>query len=237
MSMFGDSVPGLRTDRTYDPREFLVSGSTTPVELIPAGRTINASNSRDPGNSPDVQSLRPGLIMGKITANAAYGPSFFGLTTVAVAIGNAAITTSSAAATEIFRRQGGSTGTLGLVGAATTAGTVTSTTVTLTAINTTTGVLSIAPTASVAYVVGSFIAPVDGSQTPLCVLNNYRRVTDVDGNNIDSKGDLLVIGGFVDIAQLIPTPPTANTTQVAWLKGQLNSPTTGPGNFKFLDNF
>jgi hypothetical protein len=42
--------------------------------VLPGGRIINGTKSRDPGNGTTPQYLRAGLIMGKVTSGGLYAP-------------------------------------------------------------------------------------------------------------------------------------------------------------------
>ncbi len=97
---------------------------------------IDGTKSRDPGNTDDIDRLRPGLLMGKITTGGKWAPSVFGVTTNAEAQGSTQIETTAAAVTEIVRRIG-STGTLKVTGPPSAAGTVRTLTATYSAASST----------------------------------------------------------------------------------------------------
>ena len=82
---------------------------------------------------------------------------------------------------------------------------------------------------------GSIIAINDGRYTPRGILDtDYPvKVTNIDGDSVDQALPRMLIGGFVDIDQIVNYPATANTTLVTWLKTQLE--TYGP--WLFTDNF
>jgi hypothetical protein len=204
--------------------------------VLAQGRVIAGSVSRDPTNTAYVDTLQPGLVMGIVTATGKYAPSILGLTTVAYADNDLTLTVAPATAVEIARRIGATSGTVNIVGAPTVGGTVVSVAVNYTGINTTTGVLTV-PDLNAAFVVGSFIVPNDGSQTPLAFIDDGSgiKVTDFLGNNLDVEQPAMLVGGQIDTSQIINLPPSANTTQLAWLKGQLNS-VNGSG-FYFDDTY
>ena len=88
---------------------------------------------------------------------------------------------------------------------------------------------------AVKVVAGSIIAINDGRYTPRGILDtDYPvKVTNIDGDSVDQALPRMLIGGFVDIDQIVNYPATANTTLVTWLKTQLE--TYGP--WLFTDNF
>lgn len=231
----GNSVPGLRSERTYEPRVVLWAdgGNTTKAEYLPGGRVIDGSKSRDPLNTGDIVTLRPGVLMGKITSGGKYAPSIIGNSTQAAASAATALTVSAATATELSRRIG-SSGNFYLVGPPSSAGTVTQYLASFSAVNTTSGVITTVALTQ-AFVTDSILQPTDGSQTPLCILDEHIRVTDVDGNSLDCQLSRGLIAGAVDETQIINYP--ADTSTRTWLRGQLNAPASGCGPFKFKGNF
>lgn len=108
---------------------------------VPGGVYIDGTKSRDPGNSPYIGSLRPGLLMGKITSGGAFAPSILGVTTGASLSTATTRTVSALQAVEIARRIGTS-GTLTVTGAPTANGTVRQLTLTYSAIDTSTGIIT-----------------------------------------------------------------------------------------------
>jgi hypothetical protein len=205
--------------------------------VLAQGRVIAGSVSRDPTNTAYVDTLQPGLVMGIVTATGKYAPSIIGLSTVAYTSGTTSLTVSPATAVEIVRRITNNSGTtFKIVGAPTVGGTVATTTVTFSAVNTTTGVITVTDIGA-NYVVGSFIMPTDGSEAPLAFIDDGSgiKVTDFLGNNLDVENPAVLVGGQIDTSQIINLPPAANTTQLAWLKGQLNS-VNGSG-FYFDDTY
>lgn len=133
--------PGMRSVSTAEFKR--VFSSPSPL-FLPGGRIIDGIKSRDPGNTPYTDSLRAGLIMGRVTASPnRYANSFFGTTTGALAAGGTSITVSAAQAAEIVRRIG-ATGNITLTGPSSANGTDTrQATVAYSAVNTTTGVVTI----------------------------------------------------------------------------------------------
>lgn len=228
----GTSVPGIRTARTYTPREVL--WSKEGARYLPAGRVIDGTASRDPLNTGDISTLRPGMIMGKITATGKYANSIIGKTTVATASAATTVTVGTATAVEIVRRVG-ATGTLRLIGPPSAAGTVAVLSVTYSAVVTSTGVLTVTATTAAA-VIDSPITANDGSGVGMAVLDNFVRVTDVDGNNLDAQGAKLLVSGIIDETQLLNWPADASTRTYI-LQNWLNVPYAGPGPFLAKGNF
>lgn len=209
------------------------------VKYLPGGRVIDASESRDPLNTGYLTTLRPGMVMGMITATGLYAPSIIGLTTANYTSGGTSLTVSPATAVEIVRRLG-SSGTAKLTSSvdATTAVVPASDqrTLTYSAVNVTTGVLTITST-GVDVVAGSIIGGIDGSAAPLCIIDDGDgiKVTDQDGNNVDQPFPFALIGGTVNTDNIINYPIAANTALVAWLKGKLNNASSN--GFVFNDAF
>lgn len=232
-----NATPGYVSGPSSAERTWLYSASSSPSNSPPvylsAGRIIDGALSRDPLHTGDLDILRPGMLMGKVTASGKYAPSIIGVTASAAASGATTITVSAAVATELSRRVG-ATGTFLLTNVPTAAGTVVTATITYSAVNTATGVITNTATGAAA-VAGSLIRPSDGSQTIKGVLDDFLKVTNDAGTSQDTSMPRLCISGFADASELINYP--ADTSLQAWLKGQLNDPTSGPGPFRFDDNF
>jgi hypothetical protein len=214
-------LPGMRAARTASHRTILRGGM---YAFLSGGKTIAGGASRDPGNTSDVDVLRAGLLMGKISSvvNSLgtvgfFAPSILGVTTNAEAIGATSIEASAAVITELVRRCG-TTGTFKLTGPPSAAGVVATETVTYSAASGTT----ITATAIVnAYVAGSFIQPTDGSETPLSFIPDgfSLKVTDLDGTSTDIEWPNLPIGGELDASQLINWP--SDTSLQRWIVNRL----------------
>lgn len=229
----GTSVPGIRSDRTYTPREIL--WTATGAVYLPAGRVINGSLSRDPLNTGDLSTLRPGLLMGKTTTGGKYRPSIVGVSTAAYADNDTTITVSAATATEIARLKaelGGGDLSMKFIGPPTAAGTVAATAITVTAVGATTITVG---DLNLAKVTGSLLTLADGSETPKGILDSHIRVTDIDGNNLDAQLAKLLVAGIIDETQIINWPADASTR--TYLLGLLNAPSTGCGPFLAKGNF
>lgn len=222
MSTFSNTfgAAGFATEKTHTPRSVLASPSG--AMYMPAGRVLDGSKARDPLNTGDLDVLRPGLLIGKITSGGKFAPSILGVTTVAYASGatvNTTLTVSAATATEIVRRIG-SSGTFKISGPPSAAGTVATATVTFSAVNTSTGVITITALAA-NYIAGSFIRPADGSETILGILDQHLKVTDPDGTSQDTVLSRLLVGGMIDASQILNWP--SDTSLVAWVKTQLRA--------------
>lgn len=233
-SGYAGGLPGPQDERTATPRKILADvGSAV---LLPGGVIIDGSQSRDPLNSGDVDVLRDGLVMGKITTGGKYAPSILGVLAQAYDKDGSSATTivvSAATATEIARRIGTS-GTFTVTGPPTASGTVTTETVTFSAVDTDTGAITVT-TASNDFIAGAFVQPTDGAETPLCLLyaGGYGvKATDEDGTSIDEQFPTPLIGGIVDASQIINAPSDASLK--TWLK---QTALNAVGQFIFDDDF
>jgi hypothetical protein len=200
--------------------------------VFPRGGYIEGSLSRDPGNSAhSVYSLRPGLLMGKITSGGYWAPSIIGVTTGAYTSGGTSLTVSAAQAAYLVARVGAS-GTFNLIGPASAAASNNTTQVTYSAVNTTTGAITISDIGA-NRIAGAFVAPEDGSQTPRSFIP--------DGHNvlIDSValGDVdfprIPVSGIVEVDQVIDWP--SDTTLRTFIRESLSS--LAGGKFVFSDQF
>ena len=204
------------------------------VRYLPGGRVIDASNARDPLNTGYVTTLRPGLVMGMVTATGLYAPSIIGLNTVLhdTSVVTTTMTLPASVVTEITRRIGAS-GTFKITGPPTTAGTVATETVTYSAIASATTITITATSAD--FAAGSVIRPTDGSETPLGLIDDGDgiKVTDADGNDIDQPFPFVLIGGHLNTSNIINYSSDASVK--TWLKGQLNN--TSNYGFTFSDAF
>ncbi len=200
--------------------------------VFPRGGYIEGSLSRDPGNSAhSVYSLRPGLLMGKITSGGYWAPAILGVTAGAYTSGGTTLTVSAASAAYLVARNGAS-GTFTLKGAATAAGAITSDTVTYSAVDTTTGIITITDIGA-NRIAGSLIVASDGSGVPRSVVP--------DGHNIliDSValGDVdfprIPVSGIIETDQIIDWP--SDTTLKTYIRDSLSS--AAGGKFVFSDQF
>ena len=217
------------TTRSEAARRFIFDSEIAKV-VLPAGRVLDASNSRDPLNTGDIVTLRAGVLLGRITASKLWAPSILGTLSVAFASGTS-MTVSVATAIELVRRIGTS-GTFTLVGPPSAAGVVDTKTVTFSAVDTGTGVITVVdPT--VAFIIGSLIGDTDGSQTIRGLLNDEYgvRVTDTDGVDIDS-GFALAIGGQIRTANVVEYP--SDTSLITFVQDALRDVGVG---YAFDDDF
>lgn len=222
-------LPGVRTARTASHRIVFKQRSEM---FLAGGRQISGANSRDPGNTGDIDILRPGITMGKLTTGGLWAPSAYGVTTNAEASGSVAVEFTTAVGTEIVRRKG-ATGTFKLIGPAVAGGPVQVETVTYSAIAA--GVATVTAIAN-AFVAGSIVAPVDGAEYPQAFLPDGwgMQTTDTDHTtSLDVEFPQLPVSGIVVASQLLPWPADASLRQ--WVLGQLS--TQGMGKFVFDLNY
>ena len=132
-----NGLPGVRASRESAFRKVLMGSLAT---FLPGGKTVCGTSSRDPGNTGDLDVLRAGTLLGKITATGKYAPSIIGV------LGDAAAGTATqmncltaAQAAEITRRIG-ATGTFKLTGPHVAGGRVQTRTITYSAVGAGAGV-------------------------------------------------------------------------------------------------
>lgn len=207
--------------KTVDGRAYLIGG-----------KTIDGSLSRDTLNAGDNDVLRPGMLMGLVTASKKFANSIVG------AIINAEIATATAlevsveVAAEIVRRFGTS-GSFNLTGPPAAAGVVIDEVVDFTAVDLVTGIITVDATVA-AFIAGSFIRPEDGSEDFSVLIddNQHMKVTDRDRNDIDVPFPLPLLAGQIDSSQIIFWP--SDTSLRTFIVAGLN--TAGRGDFLF-DHF
>lgn len=215
MPLESNGLPGVSSARTATYRRVFKSG---PERFVASSYVIDGTKSRDAGNTGDLDVLRAGKLLGKITSGGKYAPSIFGVTTVAYADGDLTITAAAATITEIIRRVG-ATGTVNLVGPATANGVVVKTAVAYTGSSATTLVV---PDLNVNAISGSFLVPNDGSENPiLFVPDGYGlKVTDEFGSSQDTPIGEYPIEGDIDSSQLVDWP--SDTSLQSWIVARLN---------------
>lgn len=225
-------LPGVRAAKTATHRLAFRGGYLQDV--LPQGKIIDGSKSRDPGNTGDVHVLRAGLLMGKITSGGKYAPSVLGVTTNAEAVGSTSIEVSAAVAVELVRRVG-ATGTFKLLGPSSANGVIGVETVTYSAVNTTTGAVTVTAIAG-HYVAGSLVLPTDGSEEPLTLIpdGSGLRVTDLDGTSLDVPFPEMPISGVVESANILPAWPSDTSLQ-AWIVSRLSQ--AAGGKFTFAHTY
>lgn len=218
-------LPGRKAERTATPRKILVSdmGAMT----WPAGKIIDGSESRDSGNTGDLDVLRAGIAMGKQTSSGKYAPSILGVLASAEVVTATTITVTAAQAVEINRRLT-ATGTLTLVGPPTAAGVVAVFTEVMSAIDTATGVITLGAL-DAALIAGSFVMDNDGTEVPVFLIGDGYgvKVTDQDDVNTDVPFRDALFGGIVDASQIILYPSDASLK--TWIKQALNGEVTDSG--------
>ena len=218
-SIYPVLAPGITTPRTASHRiVFHQRGET----YFGGGLVIDGALSRDTGNTGNVDVLRSGLLLGKVTATNRLATAILGVTTGATLAGATSITAAAAIITELVRRVGAS-GTFKLTGPPTANGVVATETVTYSAASGTT--ITCTATAN-AYVIGSFIQPTDGSETPITFVDDLGQygiqVTDGDGNSVTAIDfPRPPITGVIQVGQLLPAWPTDTSLQ-AWIFARLN---------------
>jgi hypothetical protein len=220
-------VPGVRAEITATHRR--VFKQAARIDLA-QGRYIDGTKARDTGNTGDLDCLRAGVLLGKITASGKFANSSLGVTTNAEAAGSTSIEAAAAVITELVRRVGAS-GTFKLIGPPTANGAANVETVTYSAAS---GTTITATAITNAFVAGSLIAPTDGSEFPLTFVPDGfpMKVTDPSGTGLDRQFPDMPIGGVVESAQLLPWPSDTGTR--AWIVGQLNQQAGGQFVFDHL---
>lgn len=211
-------LPGIRTQIQTAHRRLLRQGDWT---FLSGGVIIDGAESRDTGNTGNLDVLRAGVIMGRATSGGKWSPSIMGLTNAAYTSGTS-LTLTPAAAVELNRRVG-SSGTFKVTGPATANGTVTTETVTYSAVNTTSGVVTITAAAN-DFISGSFVQPTDGTEYPRSFVPDgfpTLKMTDSDGTDVSSvEWPQVPIAGVIDASQLVFWP--SDTSLQSWLVARLN---------------
>jgi hypothetical protein len=223
LAPFVNGLPGVR--EAVESAHRIVFRQANWRNFLAGGRIIDGDQSGDPGNTGDVRVLRPGVMMGRITATGKYAPSFVGITQAAYTSGGTELTVTAAQAVEINRLVGGSgTAELTAIGPPSAAGTVALTSITHSAIDTTTGIITVT-SLGVNKIAGTLIAVLDGRQLPLCFIPDGwgHYVLGPDGSTeIDTQFPDLPITGVVDSSQLLPGWPSDTSLQ-AWIVASMNT--------------
>lgn len=227
-----NGLPGVRT--AVDAGFRRIRTSDQGKRLLPGGVVIDGSKSRDPTNTGNIQYLQAGLVIGRITTGGKYAPAIIGLT--GVLHDTSAVTTTmtlpASVVTEIQRRIGTS-GSFKIIGPPTANGTVATETVTFSAIASSTTITITATSAD--FAAGSIIAPADGSETPVGLIDDGDpiKVTDDDDSDIDVPLNRLLVGGMIDSSQIVNW--SSDTSVQSYLKGKLNA--TSSSAFTFDDPY
>ena len=236
-------IPGLPGVRATKVSQHLIVFKQNWPSFLALGRQIDGFNTRDAGNSPDVNTIRAGTLMGKITSAGsdlvspqigAYANSVIDVLQGAIINGATSFTLTPAGAVELVRRIGNS-GTVTITGPPAAAGTVASNSLNYSAVNTSTGVVTCSAT-SAAYIAGSFIGGTDGSQVPdTFIPDGYGVfVTDNDGvTNLIVPFPELPVAGIIISANLLPWP--SDTSLQAYVRNNLS--TLAGGKYVFDDQF
>lgn len=226
-------VLGLPGAKAANQANHSVIFRSAPVLGLAGGKIIDGSKSRDPLNTGALSVLRPGVLMGKITASGKYAPSILGVTTgtnaqngTAYTSGGTSIAVSAATAVEIARRVGTS-GNLYFVGPPTASGTVAVLgPIAFSAINTTTGVITTA-TLGADLVIGSLVCAADGTHLPRTIIGDGMGgfgipvVDPFTQSDIDVPFPEFPIGGTIISANIINWPADASTK--TWIFTKLNA--------------
>lgn len=236
-------MPRIGTVRSTTPRIIFRDGL---VEwLLSGGKVISGATCRDIGNTGNLDVLRAGVLMGKISSvvNSLgtvdnYAVSVMGRLSAAYAAAATTMTMTAPSAVELNRRAGAS-GTFKIAGPPTAAGVMAIETVTYSAINVTTGVATITALAN-SYVSGALVLPTDGSEQPLTLIpDTYGgtglKMTDIDdSSNLDIPFSYFPVGGTLIGANIIAggTYP-ADATIRTWIRTALS--TAAGGKFAFDD--
>jgi hypothetical protein len=197
-------VPSVRSGPSITPRNIFVSQtSANPPRYAPSLILIDGTYSRDTGESP-TSLLRAGTLLGKITSSGKYRPSIIGTLAAAYTSGGTSLTVSAAVATEVARliALAGTSISLKAIGPPTAAGTNAVTSVTCSAASGTTLTVT---SLGVDKAAGTLIAPADGSQAPLTVLDSTIfgiDVTDASGAALDQPLSRFLIGADLIAAQI-----------------------------------
>jgi len=231
---YAGGLPGPRSERSAEARNILAVASS--AVFLPGGVVLDGSAGRDVLNAGDEDVLRDGLLLGRISDSGKYAPSVLGELSEAYdkdGENSTVMTVPAATAAEIVRRIG-SSGQITVAGPATEGGEVSAEAVTFTAVDVQTGEVTI-EAAGHDFIAGSLVQPVDGSETPRCLLyaGGYGvKVTDAEGADIDAPLATPLIGGLIDADRILHYP--ADTALRAWLKTeQLKA----VGAFVFDDDF
>lgn len=228
-------LPGLSSVITSTPR-IVFKGGVFDYMCLPQGKLIDGSKARDSGNTGNLNVLRAGLLLGKITSGGLYAPTILGVTSGSYTSGGTTLTVSAAQAVEIARRVGTSgTGTLKAIGPPTAAGTVASTSVTFSAINTTSGAITVT-SLGVDKIAGTFITAADGSETPIVLIPDTHGIlvtTPDGGTNLTVPFPQFPIAGTIISSQIINWP--TDTSIQAWIRTNLS--TASAGKFVFDDQY
>jgi len=212
-----NATPGMGPVQETAHRQVLLGNE----QFLPGNHVLDGAKARDLGGST-ITELRPGLLLGVVTASKKLGASIIGAS--GVLHDTSAVTTvmtlPAAIVTEITRRIGAS-GTFKITGPPTASGTVVTEVVTYSAIASSTTLTITATSAD--FAAGSFIQPNDGSETIKTFLADGYPIKAVDTNAVDRdiQPGRYPIAGLIDSSQLIDWPSDTSLRQ--WIVDALNA--------------
>lgn len=222
------ATPGVRVRGDAERRDILFGLGGNVQEA--GGEIVDGALSRDPQNTGDVDTLRAGIMLGRITASGKYAPAILGVSTAALTTVATTLVVSAATATELVRRIG-SSGTFNLTGPPSGAGTVVTQQVTFSAVDTGTGDITITATGT-AFISGSFVQAEDGSEIIRLLLKDLFGINVTDQDNLDQDASvILLIAGQVDVDKIIDYP--TDTSLITFVKDALRAVGIG---FTFSDD-
>lgn len=233
MALPTTGVPGVKTTRTATPRRVLLTDVGAIV--LRKNLLIDGSHSRDPLNTGDVQYLRAGMLLGKVTTGSLYAPSLMGVTTVRYDNADSSkllLTVSVATAEEVSRRLTAGAGlavasNIKVIGPPTANGTVAIQVGRADSVDVSTGIITLNAALGADAWFGSFVCANDGSEIPLGILGGSElgwgypvKVTDEDEASEDQPLTKLLVGGQVDSSQIINWP--TDTSLQNFIRAALN---------------
>lgn len=216
-------TPGFGTEKESAHRRVLISDHGAVI--YPAGVLVDGDNARDPDNTGDLDVLRAGVMLGKITASQKIGASVLGKSASDYAAGGATLTVTAQCAVEINRRFGSSgSEEILIVGAATAAGTVNEEAIDHSAVNVTSGAVIVTPLTN-SYLAGSLIFANDGCETIIGIIGDGTglKVTDADGEDQDTPLHAMIVGGILDASMIVNWPGSTLTTLITELKSKIRA--------------
>lgn len=218
-----NQLPGVGTSYSWQHREFLRQNQGLPPIYLSHVGVIDGDQSRDPGNTSNLDVLRAGLMMGIITSTGKWAPAIVGALESAYTSGGTELSVTAAQAVELDRLVGqAGTNELVCIGAPTATGTIAVTAFTHSAINTSTGAITVT-SLGVNKHAGSYIAVNDGRYTPRGFIGEGYgvKVTDETAASVDVQLGRLLVGGFLKTDNVINYPDSANTGLISWLKSNI----------------
>ena len=220
-------LPGVREQQSARHRRVSIGHE----QMLPGSLAIiSGQHSRDVSNTAAPWLLRPGLLIGRISATGLYAASILGALGSAYDGEGTESNVTTAVAEEVERRAG-STGTLRLVGPAEAGGEVNEQTFTMTAIDTEAGTITLSESLEDGAIAGALLTAADGSGDPRSFIPDGSGVRVVDNNRTDIEAPLpvLPVGGVVESERLIPWPE--ETSLRDWIVRKLTA--RGAGRFTF----